>query len=104
MKAAVEKRDKHAAIVETAGAQIDSTKADINNLNKFVLESTELRTKDKAQNELTIANADQGKVAVDSAIEILKKFYEGSFIQAEPKSRDGETVGDLAPETFDSKE
>jgi len=117
MKAAVEKRDKNAAAVETAGAQIDSTKATINNLkkeigdlaeeiaglNKDMLEATELRENEKAQNELTVANAEKGKAAVDQAITILKKFYEGAFLQADPKKdRSGKAVDDMAPETFAS--
>jgi hypothetical protein len=124
MKEAVEKRDKAAANYETAGAQIDSTNATINSLkseiaalagdiadlNKQVLEMTELRAKEKAEHEKTIANADQGKSDVDQAIEILKKFYGEALLQvgADPKTntedREGKTVGDLAPETFSSDE
>jgi len=119
MKAAVEKRDKNKADAETASAQIDSTKATINNLkkeiadlaqeiadhNKELLEAGELRAGEKADNTKTIANSDSGKAAVDSAIQLLKKFYEGSLVQtsATPKDRDGNSVSD-APETFSSDE
>jgi DNA repair exonuclease SbcCD ATPase subunit len=117
MKAAVEKRDKQAAAAETAGAEIDSTAASINTLkdeiadlsatiaglNKDMLEATELRAGEKASNAKTLADAEAGKEAIDQAITILGKFY-GSFIQQDPKSRDGKTVGDLAPETFSSDE
>jgi len=114
MKAAVEKRDKNAAALETAGAQIDSTKATINNLkkeisdlseevaslNKELMEALELRTGEKANNARTVANAKSGGASVDQAITILNKFY--ALIQADPKSRGGKTVGDMAPETFSS--
>lgn len=116
MKAAVEKRDKHAAAVEIAQAEVASTTADINNLkkeiadlaqevadhNKEMLEATELRAGEKADNEKAIANADAGKAAVDQAVVLLQKFYEGSFVQtveAPKKDRDGTSMSD-APETF----
>jgi len=113
MKAAVEKRDKYAAALETAGAEIDSTtseivvlKAEISNLakevadlSKLLLEMGELRTTEKANNAKAIAAADGGKKAVDAAITLLNGFYKGSFIQADPaKSRSGKTVGDLSPD------
>lgn len=119
MKAAVEKRDKNAADMETASAQIESTSASINDLKKEVadlaaniadlnkekLMATELRNNEKAENLKTISNAESGKTAVDSAIEILKKFYE-SLLQtkASPVDRSGNAVKDLAPETFSSDE
>merc|ERR1719316_531538 len=79
MKSAIEKRDKNAADLETAGAEIDSTTAAINglkeevaelaadiaDLNKHLLEADEMRASDKAQNEKAIADADEGKSAVD---------------------------------------
>merc|ERR1719356_1999926 len=71
---------------------------------------TELREKEKAENEKTIANADSGKAAVDQAVELLKKFYGSALLQsaknraAPAKDREGKTVGDLAPDTFSSDE
>jgi len=120
MKSAVEKRDKQKANMETAGAEIDSTKAsiatlkdevadlseNIAGLNKEVLEATELRAGEKANNEKTLANAKSGKAAVDQAIVLLQDFYGSSLMQAQatPTSRDGKTVGDLAPKTFSSSD
>jgi len=118
MKTAVEKRDQNAAKLETASAEIDSTKAALNTLKndiaslgeeiaqlyKQLNEMQELRANEKAENEKTIANAKSGKESVDQAIEIIKKFYEGSFVQQPKKDREGNTVGDGAPETFASDE
>lgn len=117
MKSAVEKRDKNAAAVETAGAEIDSTTAGIEklkdeindlakqvaSLNKDVLEGQELRAEQGARNTKSLADAESGKTTVNAAIEILKKFY-GAFLQATPVDRDGNAVSDGAPETFSSDE
>lgn len=122
MKAAIEKRDKTAANYETAGAEIDSTEAAIStlkeeiadlakqiaDLNKQVVEMTELRAKEKADNEKTLADAESGKAAVDQAIALLKKYYDSALVQTRSRQtpliedREGNTVGDLAPETFSS--
>jgi len=113
MKTAVEKRDQNAAKLETAGAEIDSTKASINtlkndivslgaeiaDLHKQLNEMLELRASEKLENEKTIENAKSGKEAVDSAIEIIKKFYEGSFVQQPKKNREGKTFDDDAPKS-----
>jgi hypothetical protein len=124
MASAIDKRDTSAAAIETANAQIDATEATISALktdiedlageiakmNKDLLEATELRANEKAENEKTIKNAEEGGKAVDQAIVLLKKFYEGAFLQAGAgqtpniENRDGQTVGDLAPETFSSDE
>merc|ERR1712066_786581 len=52
--------------------------------------------------------ADEGSAAVKLALSILKDFYENAFVQVNkyvpPNSdREGNTVGDLAPEVFDDK-
>merc|ERR1711972_379348 len=49
-----------------------------------------------------------GSESVKLALGILKKFYDNAFVQVNkyvpPKSdREGNTVGDLAPEVFDAK-
>merc|ERR1719401_3021107 len=75
---------------------------------KALLEATELRAEEKAENEKTIAMATEGKDAVKLALDILGDFYNNAFVQTRkyvpPDSdRDGNTVGDLAPEAFDKK-
>merc|ERR1740138_1714312 len=46
-------------------------------------EATEIRQKEKAENEATIADAKAGSAAVANALQILQEFYSGqaSFLQ-----------------------
>jgi len=124
MKRAVDSRDKHAALGETARAQIDTTGSNINTLendivdlakeiaglNKELNEAATLRAGEKADNAETVKNANAGKDAVDQATTTLNKFYGSQLLQAGAgpkkhiKNRDGQTVGDLAPDTFSSDE
>jgi len=120
MSKAIGERDEANANIEVAMGRITSLTAkkekledEINDLNKAIaelkkalLEATELRAEGKAENEKTIAMATEGKDAVDLALTILKDFYDNAFVQTRkyvpPDSdRDGNTVGDLAPEVFD---
>merc|ERR1719198_2028462 len=81
----------------------------ISKLQKALLEATELRAKEKAENEETIADATTGKEGVELALQILKEFYQGAAAELLQKyvppnsDREGHTVGDLAPEVFDTK-
>merc|ERR1719440_2282418 len=121
MAKAINKRDKANANIEAANAKItketarkEAMEAEIDELNKKIaalkkalLEATELRAEEKAENEKTIAMAEEGAQATKTALEILSNFYDNAFIQKKyvpPNSdRDGNTVGDLAPETFGDK-
>merc|ERR1719405_89825 len=79
MKDALDKKDSTAAEVEEADATIE-----------------------KKQNAKTLADAMAGKGAVEMAINILKKFY--GFLQMGSKrgpDREGNTVSDLAPDSFE---
>merc|ERR1719329_313224 len=81
-----------------------SKKAIAENL-KALNEATELRNSEKADNEATIETAEEGKTAVELAINILKEFYDNAFIQTgkyvPPNAdREGLTVADRAPEVF----
>mmetsp|Transcript_7072 Transcript_7072/g.13132 ORF Transcript_7072/g.13132 Transcript_7072/m.13132 type:complete len:694 (+) Transcript_7072:40-2121(+) len=119
---AVEKRDKYQAQMETSAASIDSLKADIETLktdiaslagevaelHKALNELTELREGEKVENQRTVADADAGAEAVKQAIKVLQDHYakQGeAMVQLSykpPKSdREGSTVKDLAPETFE---
>merc|ERR1719512_647739 len=74
---------------------------------KALSEATELRVDEKADNDQTVKEAKAGKDAVEYALKVLKDFYESAFVQTgkyvPPDSdRSGNTVGDLAPEIFDS--
>jgi len=119
MAAALGDRDTANAQIEEAMATIskltaeeaeltqstqDLKKAIAENL-KALNEATELRNSEKADNEATIETADEGKTAVELAINILKEFYDNAFIQTgkytPPNAdRSGKTVADRAPEVF----
>lgn len=123
MAAAMEMRDDKKAQVEKLTAEITKTESEIaqlkgeiavlagqiSELRKALKEATELRAAEKAENEKTLAEADEGKEAVQFAISVLKDFYENAFLQRSGKyvppnaDREGKTVSDLAPEIFDDK-
>lgn len=114
MKKAVEKRDKNKLEMEDSDAtialkeaekvklagEIKQTSKEIAELQKALLEASELRSEEKATNEVTLEEAEAGKKAVDQAITVLQDFYSGqAFIQSKKgPNRDGETVADTAPE------
>ena len=54
-------------------------------------EATELRTKEKAKNEATIADAKAAQEAVKSALSVLKEFYakaaEATALMQQPSAR-----------------
>jgi len=119
MAAALTDRDTGNAQIEEAMATISKITAEkeeleqeIQDLKKAIAdnlkalnEATELRNGEKADNEATIETSDEGKTAVELAINILKEFYENAFIQTgkyvPPNAdRSGKTVADRAPEVF----
>jgi hypothetical protein len=103
--------------IDDLKASTKSLQQEIADLNKALSEATELRNEEKTDNEKTIADAEAGENAVREAISILQKYY--GFIQTsssgkkaislhrQPSNRgadrEGNTVGDLAPETFDEE-
>lgn len=117
MTKAVSSRDEESGNIEDEKATISSKEAkkvelkqeiadlsrEIADLNKALKEATELRANEKEDNEGTIAKAEDGKIAVDKAIEVLEAYYNaGGFAQvaAEPKlDREGNAISDLAPKT-----
>merc|ERR1719330_1866462 len=82
------------------GEEISLLSKEIADLHKALNEATELRQEEKADNDRTIKEAADGKIAVEKAISVLETYY--SFAQVENSTsspdRDGNTVGDLAPE------
>merc|ERR1712196_292323 len=100
------------ATISKLTAEKDQLNQEIEELKKAIAENlkalneaTELRNSEKADNEATISTADEGKTAVELAINILKEFYDNAFIQTgkyvPPNAdRSGKTVADRAPEVF----
>eukprot|EP00929_Paragymnodinium_shiwhaense_P035260 TRINITY_DN1905_c0_g1_i4.p2 TRINITY_DN1905_c0_g1~~TRINITY_DN1905_c0_g1_i4.p2 ORF type:complete len:712 (-),score=339.47 TRINITY_DN1905_c0_g1_i4:106-2241(-) len=82
---------------------------DIASLHKALKEATELRNAESAENEATVDTAKEGKAGVELALKILSEFYSGAageaLVQYVPPNSDrsGKTVGDLAPEVFNSE-
>jgi len=122
MAAAVAKRDEQKAEVESLKAKLEATQADIQQLGtsisqlsveiadlyKALKEMAAIRQEEQQTNNNTIVDADAGAQAVGQAIALLKGFYEKpAFLQKgaiayHPTGgdRSGNTVADLAPETF----
>jgi hypothetical protein len=115
MTKATENRDAQSLALEEANAKMvgkESQKAEllgeikvlskeIAELNKALMEATELRESEKAANARTVAEAGEGKVAVQQAITVLEAYY-NAFVQKAvqtPKDREGKSIKDLAPET-----
>eukprot|EP00443_Scrippsiella_acuminata_P020894 CAMPEP_0115205344 /NCGR_PEP_ID=MMETSP0270-20121206/19639_1 /TAXON_ID=71861 /ORGANISM="Scrippsiella trochoidea, Strain CCMP3099" /LENGTH=733 /DNA_ID=CAMNT_0002618877 /DNA_START=62 /DNA_END=2263 /DNA_ORIENTATION=+ len=126
MKSAVEMRDEQQSKVEEFTAKISAKEAEraqleqeiaelskeIAALKKALMEATELRQAESAENAKTVTEAGAGKEAVEYALQVLKAYYQGaSLLQrssydpwvATNSSRAGNTVGDLAPEVFDTE-
>jgi len=106
--------EKHMANIASKKAQIAQLKGEIAELSrqiaenkKALAEATELRNEESADNNRTQTDAQAGKASVDNAIQVLNTFYSNAFVQYAPwkatdSDRDGKTVGDKAPEVFDS--
>jgi len=121
MEEAVSERDEKASDLESVVAsiavknsQIAQLKKDIAQLakdiaasNKALNEMTELRQEDNAMNEKVIMDATDGATAVQEASALLRAYYttilqttaKGSYSPPNADSS-GNTVADLAPETF----
>merc|ERR1719321_916054 len=87
--------------------EIQALLNEIAELNKALNEATQLRTKENAENTKTLADANAGLAGVTKAMKILKDFYDNALIQTGEKYKppkgdaSGNTVGDLAPDTFE---
>ena len=103
---------KDAALASTK-ASIDQLNQDIENysneieaLSHALAEATALRGSEKSTFEKSLADAQEGKAAAEEALKILKDFYESAGLlqtgYVPPNAdRDGKTVGDLAPESWE---
>merc|ERR1719248_258136 len=118
MAAAISDRDSSVADIEKFTAKISNIETklkklaaeikvlgeQIAELYKALNEATELREDEKADNMKTIADAQAGLGATKMALSALEKFYNNAFLQQSSMytppnaGRDGQTVGDMAPE------
>merc|ERR1719454_659097 len=118
---AMKERDNNNIKIEEAeadiakdGAEIKHKKAEVGDhmdelsaLHKEIGEAQELRNEEKASNEKTIKDCEEGKEATETALNVLKEFYEGAKLlqkstskkSKSPGGRDGKSVDDLIPET-----
>lgn len=114
-----ERDDNNLAIEEAEadiakdGAEIKGLKAEVQDhmkelsaLHKEIGEAQELRNEEKASNKKTLADCEEGKEATETALNVLKEFYEGAKLlqkskksEKSPGGRDGKSVDDLIPET-----
>jgi predicted nucleic acid-binding Zn-ribbon protein len=105
LEAAMAELSKLGSEKETLEREIQELKDAIAANLKALNEALELRNTEKAENEATIETAQEGKSAVELAINILEQFYDNAFVQTgkyvPPNAdREGLTVADRAPETF----
>merc|ERR1719326_2299410 len=94
MKKAINDRDEANAKIEAANAaittqtakknaredEIDTLNGNIAELKKALLEATELRNEEKAENEKTMDMSEAGGDAVKLALGLLKDFYKNAFV------------------------
>merc|ERR1740138_1464974 len=91
--------DQLTASIAKLGMEITDLTGEIAELDKSVAEMTELRTKEKAKNELTISDSQDAQTAVAQALTVLKEFYEKAaeataLVQAkQPEIFDGAYTG-----------
>jgi hypothetical protein len=88
------------AAIDKLTADIASNEAAIAELDKTTKEATEVRQKEKAKNEETIADAKAALEAVAMALKVLKEFY-ASAAQTELLQHKG--PADDAPESFSNE-
>jgi len=89
---------KQSEIVEFKEDIADLSK-EIAELRKALAEATELRAKEKEDNDRTIKEAGEGKVAVQEAITILEDFYtQHALIQVRAPDRDGRYLSEMEPD------
>jgi len=114
---AMKERDDNNIAIEEAeaniakdGAEIKGLKAEVGDhmeelstLHKEIGEAQELRNEEKASNQKTLDECEEGKEATETALTVLKEFYEGAKLlqqsKKSPGGRDGKSVDDLIPET-----
>jgi len=92
--------DKINATIASLGEEVATLNADISSMKKAVSEATAVRTKEKANNTATIADAKAAQAAVAQAINVLQEFYAKAG-QATALMQEGQQQP--IPEAMDSK-
>merc|ERR1719482_1089727 len=106
MEADLAAKAQATAAIEKLTEEIADLTSEIAELNKSLNEATQLRGKEQAENTKTLADCNAGLAGTTKAMKILKDFYDNAFIQTKssykpPKGdASGNTVGDLAPDSF----
>merc|ERR1719223_1922524 len=97
---------KDGAEIKNLKAQVADHLEELSALHKEIGEAQELRNEEKANNQKTLDDCEEGKEATATALDVLKQFYEGAkFLQKSksesksPGGRDGKSVDDLIPKT-----
>merc|ERR1719428_445297 len=123
MVAAINDRDDATAAIEKHTTKISSIETklrvladeikvlgeQISELYKALNEATELREAEKATNMKTIADAQAGMGSTKFALSVLEDFYNSALLQRSGRytppnaDRDGNTVGDLAPDQLEGE-
>merc|ERR1719487_2665402 len=92
------------------GEEIQELMQEVAEAKKGLSEATNLRSAEKAENAKTVEDATAGLAGATKALGILKDFYDNAFVQTGSQytppnaGADGQTVGDMAPDTGFSNE
>merc|ERR1712151_1364953 len=61
-------------------SEVEAILRELSQLHKSIGESSELRAAEKAENEKTLEECKAGKEAVETALDIIKTFYESNAL------------------------
>merc|ERR1719356_776749 len=92
--------EKMTGEIADMGARIATLIEEQSQLTKAMADATEIRQKEKAENEDTIADAKAGSAAVANALQVLQEFYgsQSSFLQrgkqVPEKAENEDTIAD----------
>jgi len=90
------------AEIAKLGEEISALAAAVAELDRALAEATEIRTKEKAKNEETIADAKEAQEAVKMATKIIKEFYaKAATATALTQSKVRQSPGEDAPASWD---
>merc|ERR1719456_2066978 len=95
-------KTKAEAFITKTTEEVNALMQEIAEITKGLNEAQTLRSKEKAENTKTIADATAGLAGVTKAMKILKDFYDNAFVQIKshytPTAQD--KMADMAPATF----